>query len=187
MNPLPETLRAFVAIRLPESLIAELLAVQSQLKERLENVSWTRPEAMHLTLHFFGSIQSADLPEILDSLEEVTRKHAPFELTARGVGSFGSRVLWAGLEGECAELNKVAQAVRSAVVRFGEHEEDRKFNGHITLGRFRAPARGLGAKLHPCASHLFGTWQVDHVELIRSELSPNGSRYTTLGIGHLKP
>jgi 2'-5' RNA ligase len=180
MSELPDHVRAFVALKIPPAVIAELGAVQQKLKAVVSDASWTRPDAMHLTLHFFGNVASADLEGIQAALDGAAAKVGAFDLQVRGVGSFGNRVIWAGLAGDTAILTTLAEEVRRGVARFGSHQEDRAFNGHVTLGRLRRPAGGLSTKLRPLVDRAFGAWRVDHLELIRSELSPHGSRYTTL-------
>jgi len=180
MEPLPEKIRAFVALRIPEAVIAALGAAQAVLKPKIENVSWTRPEAMHLTVHFFGNIRSADLEEIRLALAAAVKPFRPFDIALRGVGTFGNRVIWAGMEGDCAVLKQLASAVRQAVSAFGEKQEERDFSAHVTLGRLRLPHRGVSAFLRAVGEKPFGSWRVDDVELIRSELSPQGAKYTVL-------
>ena len=46
MSGLPEYIRAFVAVRIPETTRAQLADVQRQLKPELRDVSWTRPDAI---------------------------------------------------------------------------------------------------------------------------------------------
>jgi 2'-5' RNA ligase len=59
-----------------------------------------------------------------------------------------------------------------------------EFTGHVTLGRIqrfqRADAEILVKAASRAAGQFFGEWTADTVELIRSELSSGGSRYTTL-------
>ena len=56
MSDLPEKIRAFVAVRIPETVLAQLASVQQQLKGKFSDVSWTRAEAMHVTLQFLGNV-----------------------------------------------------------------------------------------------------------------------------------
>ena len=148
-------------------------------------MSWSRPEAMHITLLFLGNIRSDDLPRLENALAAAVRAHAFFEIELSGLGSFNNRVLWAGVEKGSDELTTLANSVRAAAKHFGNHEEERAFNAHITLGRFRGRGRGVEAGLKRIPPPRFKPWRVDHVELIRSELSPKGSRYTPLGTVHL--
>jgi RNA 2',3'-cyclic 3'-phosphodiesterase len=177
---LPPLIRAFVAVTVPEDVRAELKIAQDQLRAGLHDVSWTRPEAMHLTLHFFGDVESARLREVRAALAAVTASLAPITLAVRGVGEFGGRVVWAGIYGDVDELKQLAHGIRDAVARLGFAVEKREFNPHVTLGRFRVPSRAVRTKLAAWHEREFGTFVAADVELIRSELSPHGSRYTVL-------
>ena len=185
MSDLPEKIRAFIAVRIPKAVLAQLVAAQDQLKRKFSNVSWTRPEAMHVTLQFLGNIESTRLPELEASLRRATEPIPSFEAELAGFGSFGNRVLWIGVSRGIEPLTVVAEAVRHATKDFGVHEEERGFNAHVTVGRFRRPSRGVAAALSEFDAPAFGSWRVQETELIRSEISPHGSRYTTLAAAPL--
>jgi 2'-5' RNA ligase len=66
----------------------------------------------------------------------------------------------------------------------GRRRSQEAFVGHITLGRIqrilRSESEILSQATDGLANSFFGEWTANHVELIRSELSSGGSRYTTL-------
>ncbi len=140
---------------------------------------------MHLTLQFLANVKSERLAALSNALSAAVRAHASFELQLSTLGSFGNRVLWVGVARGADELSLLAETVRRAAKDFGSHEEDRAFNAHVTLGRFRQRGRGVVSVLRDFSPASFTPWQVNEVELIRSELSPKGSRYTTLASFHL--
>lgn len=185
MSGLPEKIRAFIAARIPEAVLAQLVSAQEKLKRKFTDVSWTRVEAMHVTLQFLGNVESVRLPELEASLRQAIQRIPSFEMQLAGFGSFGNRVLWIGISRGIEPLTSVAEAVRRTTKRFDVHEEDRTFNAHVTLGRFRRPSRGVAAALRELDALAFGSWRVQEIELIRSELSPHGSRYTTLATAPL--
>jgi 2'-5' RNA ligase len=176
-----EKIRAFVAVRIPPAVIEQLTALQQQLRLEFPDVQWTRPESMHITLHFFGNVKTRRLPELNNALRTAAHEHILFEIQPRGLGSFAQRVLWVGIQRGERELTKLAESVHRACRGFGAKEETRSFNPHVTLGRFRVRGRGVDAALRKIPAPEFQPWRVDHIELIRSELSTRGSHYTTLG------
>lgn len=182
MSELPRRVRAFVAVPIPEPVIAQLALFQQRLKLEFRDVSWTRPEAMHLTLRFLGAVAPASLPALIEALQGATAGLKPFEVRLAGAGSFGNRVLWVGIGTGRDCLRQLAAAVVKAALPFTDERESRKFNAHVTLGRLRVPAERTGAILRAHALPDFKGWAIDHFELIQSELSPKGSRYTTLAI-----
>ena len=180
MSDLPEKIRAFIAVRIPDSVRVQIGGVQQQLKRELRDVSWTRPDAMHLTLQFLGNVESARLLELETALRGASRSVSPFDLAVGRTGSFGDRVIWVGVELGEKSLQNLAESVRQTAQPFAEREEARDFNGHVTLGRLRRPNRRIENALRQVLAPSFPKWTVREFELIRSELSPQGSRYTTL-------
>lgn len=180
MSDLPEKIRAFVAVRIPDAVLAQVVSVQQRLKPKFSDVSWTRAGGMHVTLQFLGNIESARLPELQAALRQATEQIPSFEIEIAGLGSFGNRVLWVGVNRGAEPLTRLAEAVRRATKSFGVHEEERPFNAHVTLGRFRKAERGVAKVLRDAVAPNFGFWSVNEFELIRSELSPKGGRHTML-------
>ena len=52
-----EEIRSFIAVEVPQLLRAKLEEVQRELKRADADVRWVRPESIHLTLKFLGSIR----------------------------------------------------------------------------------------------------------------------------------
>ena len=155
-------------------------------QQRIEgiDVRWTRPQSMHLTLHFFGSVELHRLERASRALAEAARTCQPFELEVRGIGAFPSlrrpRVIWAGAD--ASELAQLTRTMRQTLHELGFEVEDRTFRGHVTLGRLRSD-RGW-EKLKESLDHhlddLFGRCTIDHLVIFRSTLQPTGSLYTPL-------
>src|SRR5688572_20965639 len=125
MNELPPHLRAFVAVRVPDDVIAQATAFQGQLKFEFPAVSWTRPEAMHLTLQFLGNVLSISLPVLTKELGLVATRHCSFSLALGGAGAFGNRVLWVGVQEGAEPLKQLADAVGEATKALAAHQEKR--------------------------------------------------------------
>ncbi len=146
-----ETLRAFVAIDIPESLRERCAEIEERLARHAEGVSWVRAANLHLTLKFLGAARPAQLLRLVESLAHKAAKVEPFEVEIAGLGCFPSprraRVIWAGV-GEGGEaLRAVAEKVAGAAVKAGFPRESRPFSAHLTLGRVRmagAPVRRAG-------------------------------------------
>ena len=99
------------------------------------------------------------------------------------------RVIWTGVDDGEEMLPKLQSAVDAAVREFTKERADGQFTGHVTLGRARglkhSQAEGFAAMAAETPERQFGGWTADKVELIRSELSPGGARYTTLAAAPL--
>lgn len=180
MSVLPEPIRAFIAVPVAEPVRVRIREFQQRLKRELPDVSWTRPDAVHLTLRFLGNIDSACVAQLEEAVCAATVDSTAFELSMGELGSFGDRIIWLGLDHGAERLRDLAANVRAATDPFSAHDEDRAFSPHITMGRCRRPIRGLATGLRKFALPPFAPWTADRVEVIRSELSPMGSTYTTL-------
>lgn len=182
-----ESWRVFCAVGLPENVRAAAAANSSRLREAFPRVraSWERPEKMHLTLKFLGEVEPARVEELSRAAERAAGAVAPFELTVGGPGAFPPhgppRVLWLGVEDEGGGLARLHQFLEDECAAAGFPREARTFRPHLTLARLREPrdARPL-ADAHRAATFSPKNFAAGEILVIRSELGPAGSRYTTL-------
>jgi 2'-5' RNA ligase len=74
--------------------------------------------------------------------------------------------------------------IEAAVGPFSPEPGEKNFTGHVTLGRLKNPkpadTRDLAARVQSLEKRLFGEWTAHEIEIIRSELSTVGARYTSL-------
>ena len=190
MSPDSKTIRTFVAIQLPEGVRAALRAVQSALRPLLphNSMAWARPENMHLTLRFLGGLDPARLPELRSRLRTALAGLGSLELVCERLGCFPDlrfpRVVWAWVHDADERLLEMHRRVNATVAGFAEKPPEARFVGHVTLARpkqiKRAEAERLAGFVERAVGRGFGIWTCCEVELIQSELSPAGNRYTTL-------
>ena len=183
-------LRLFVAITLAEGIKSPLSALQREWRERLRHpsISWTRPENFHLTLRFLGDVPSNQLDDLTAALAGAVAPQAPMRLEVVGLGCFPNlrrpRILWAGVRDEAGELAELARRIVETTNSFSSKPAEERFTGHLTLARVgRVGGDGssiIDRFIRETAVRSAGSWRVDSVELVRSELHTAGSRYTTL-------
>jgi 2'-5' RNA ligase len=188
-----ERVRCFAAVLLDAAVLEELEVVQRLLKRKLQGgLRWAEPSQMHLTLHFLGDAEAADVGVVGEELGVAARGVAPFELSLDGLGVFPGRgrprVLWAGLAGGVSALGELQRRISEAVMDYGDHRELKSFQPHITMGRFR-PESGLEVDAGFLGSVADGMrkekWTVREVVLMRSDLHAAGARYTILSTATL--
>ena len=186
-----EKLRVFVAIPLPQPLLESLATVQHRLQGKVphRSVRWVRIEGIHLTLKFLGDTPRDKIATVREALTVVGRNGPTCTLTAEGLGCFPSprrpRVLWVGVKEPTGRLKAVYQAVEEAMISLGYKPERHGFTPHLTLGRVRRGAsREDRAQISEAITRTevgqLASFEVDCLELIRSELKPSGAEYTTL-------
>ncbi len=181
-------IRAFIAIEIPEAVQAAIGEAQARLKRAHVGVkiSWAKVDNVHLTLQFLGYVEEAALDKIRAALEQVARRHEPFDVVVRGAGAFPTekqpRVMWVGCEDGAGGLKALATTVQAATQPLGFEPEHREFSAHLTLGRVKLPRpdAALTRALDSIKDSVFGTMRVEAIHLFQSQLHPEGSIYTML-------
>lgn len=177
--------RAFIALDLNPSVIANIGLATDELRRHLPDLRWVTPANFHLTLKFLGGIDDAAVPAIGAALRREIGLFPRFTINAKGLGVFPSpgrpRVLWVGFTGDSLAL--LASKIESALEPLGFAPESRRFTPHMTIGRWRESAsasRPLREQLAKWANHEFGTSAVESVNVMQSLLHPKGASYRNL-------
>lgn len=185
-----ETLRAFVAIELPQHARDALAALVRELgRASVRGLVPVRPHGIHLTLKFLGDVPRAEIDPMVAQVSRVVRGSRAFTLTLDGVGVFpgGSepRVLWVSVDGDLPSLLEVQRGIEEVLAGLGHVREGREFSPHLTVARLRRGTPSVDRRRARDA--LFSApWvsglriNVASISLMRSELSPEGARYHRL-------
>ncbi|MBI5167092.1 MAG: RNA 2',3'-cyclic phosphodiesterase [candidate division NC10 bacterium] len=181
-----EPIRSFIAVNLTEGLRQPLSQLQEVLRAPAADVSWVRPENLHLTLKFLGEVSAKRLDTVKVVLQGIARTMPPFILSLSGLGAFPNsrapRVVWVGIQDGALELQRLQEGLETALGLRGFPREGRSYTPHLTLGRVRSPRNreGLAECLSTLKAEYLGGMQVERVDLMRSDLSPKGAIYTIL-------
>lgn len=179
------SIRAFICLDIPQSVKQRIDALQRDLRQIGAQVSWVKPDNIHLTLKFLGDVAESRIESIRKAVEIAARATRALEIEVAGTGCFPSprnpRVLWIGLsdmEGKLAELHR---AIESELARERFPREPKKFSPHLTIGRVRAP-HNAALVAEELISRGFEphNFQADEIIVMRSDLKPTGPIYTPL-------
>jgi len=177
--------RCFVGVPIGQPLDRELRAALGALKAatsaEADELRWIDPQEWHLTLAFMGPTPEAEIPRLVEAINEVAANHAPFAIPTGGLGAFPSRrevrILWYGLADRSRRLAELAIAVRIAV----DTETSSPFRAHLTLARARGD-RGVGVPATTWKVPMpAGQLAVEELVLYRSHLGAGPARYEILG------
>ena len=180
----PSSIRSFIAVELPDAVRGQLESFTMELKKSDAPVGWVRPEGVHLTLKFLGNISPELIEQIKPVLAGIGSRRGLIHLQPAGCGAFPTikqpRVIWVGLRGECELLVELQKQVETAMIPFGFKPEDRPFKPHLTLGRVKGRQRLLALQQILLARREFTAEAFDVTQLVlyKSELRPDGARYT---------
>ncbi|HYM02356.1 MAG TPA: RNA 2',3'-cyclic phosphodiesterase [Stellaceae bacterium] len=164
-------LRLFVGIGLPPPVKLRL----SLLCAGIPGARWVEPGNYHLTLRFIGEVDEGMASDIDEALSLIRARR--FELTLAGVGQFGDRMLWAGVEKSPA-LFHLRDKVESALVRLGLEPEARRYAPHVSLARLKgASETRLQVFLAEHALFRSEAIAVEHFSLVASYLTKSGAIY----------
>lgn len=145
----------------------------------LPGARWTEGTTRHITLKFLGPTPAERLPEVQRCCTAVAAGGEPCELRLEGLGAFPrparAMVLWAGVTDPAGMLERLAGGLDGAFAPMGYPAEARPFAAHVTLARFRGPARLDLPGLEPLEPFV-----LRQIRLFRSHLSSGGARYERL-------
>jgi RNA 2',3'-cyclic 3'-phosphodiesterase len=183
--------RTFIALEMNESLRHHLEEVIDRVAQGLPDARVVNPAGIHLTLAFLGELNDAQLTEAMQATEIAAQQVSPFTYRLTRLGIFGSvshpRVLWMGIDEPSSSLARLHRILNQELEQRGFEIDKRPFSPHLTLARFKQPLtldqqqglqRILADKQQGTASTPMYT--VEHVCVMKSELSRAGARYTCL-------
>jgi 2'-5' RNA ligase len=199
------SMRTFIAIELPTSILDYVAQVQQSAERYLQEkqvahpLRWTGPANLHLTLRFLGDTTPSQQQGLMELVQPVARQHTPFVLALGELGCFphfrSPNIVWMGLAGDLASLAPLQMALEQAAQAAGFAPETRPFTPHLTLARtqrhaLRPQVAQMGRALQNFAATEYKKsallrqdallFSVTHLAYIQSELLPGGPRYTLL-------
>jgi len=194
-------IRAFIAVDLSAEMLDHLAKLSAKLQEELcrgnksegtgKVIRWVPAQNMHLTLKFLGNIHIKQVDRIQNKLREAVQGFVPFSLQVGKLGTFPNlnrpNVIWIGIS-PTPILDALYKCVEEKMHECGFTPEGRPFHPHLTLGRV---GRDLNAGQMECLVNALkyslqrdrepydlGSFEVDAVNLYRSELNRFGAVYS---------
>ncbi len=176
-NEVTTSPRLFIAAWPDKGMITAFSKYISACNALLQGTRWTDAANLHCTLAYLGSEQGVSPETIFERIKKALEYIGPFSLRWSGPGTFLKRdttVIWMGLE-DSPPLLEVAAHIRD---EFQDIMEDRAFKPHITFGRTRKLVKQPVSKYLPAWKPVSCT--VDKIDLVSSELTSNGPKYSIL-------
>ncbi len=167
-----ERARVFFALW-PGTTTAESLAhIASEAHKRFAG-RLMRPETLHLTLAFVGTIERTRIADLVAAGDRV--RVPRIELSIDTLGQWQKKhIVWAGPAEPGVALVSLVESLRAELEEAGMALERRPFVPHVTLLRNADCDTGRNALACPLK------WQVNGFVLVESRLQSTGAGYEVL-------
>ncbi len=185
-------LRTFIAVELDPAIQKELKSIQDHLKKSAADVTWVKPENIHVTLKFLGEIspEKAEIVKIV--LKETLLGFQAFSFEMTHLGAFpkveNPRIIWAAIDAQEKNLSGMTKRLEQNLEQAGFKKDDQDFAPHITLGRLKTSTQKFALIKAIKAFNLTQPLiqEVTKVSLFKSTLTPQGPIYEALDCIDLK-
>lgn len=182
-------IRAFLAIDLDDNLKPKINKIIKEFKQIDTRIKYVELANLHLTLKFFGDIDTNGLELLENAIANVASEFEPFKIKIAGCGSFPNanhiKVIWVGIEDD-AVLKDLHDRLDKEFVRLG-FDKDRKFSTHLTIGRMKSAKNKNKVKstIEEFSDFEIGEMEVSQISLKKSTLTPRGPIYEDISIFEL--
>ena len=182
-------LRAFLAIDLDDDLKPKINKVIKQFKQIDTKIKYVELLNLHLTLKFFGDIDTEGLEVLENAIARVVDEFEPFNIKIKGCGAFPNtnriKVIWVGIDDDTI-LKDLHDKLDKEFIKLG-FDKDRKFSTHLTIGRMKSGKNKNQVKstIEEFEDIEIGEMEVTQISLKKSTLTPQGPIYEDLKIFEL--
>ncbi len=169
--------RCFVGIFLPDNIKPNVQQIQGFIKALDIDCKFIEPENLHLTLSFLGEIVDAKLEGLKRDLDAICRNFKAFSVSVGGTKLIPNanyvRVIALDVIDNLGYLPHLSNEIKKDIG--GDVKPP-----HLTLCRVRKINKGEVLSKLLYMDSFCGEFQVNSVQLIKSELSRGGPVYSTL-------
>ncbi len=177
--------RIFIAINLPVDIKKRLAGFEKKWSDL--PAKWTPQDNLHITLLFLGDVTDEELGNVCLTVKRVAKDQQSFNVVLQKVaygpeGKIPPRYIWVGGQTikEAVALKHDLENALNDVVKFALDKN--VFTPHITLARVKEwEWRALEPEERPEVNETMElTFTVESIEVMESELTRQGPRYTVV-------
>jgi 2'-5' RNA ligase len=181
--------RAFLAVDLDDDLKPKINKIIKEFKQIDTKIKYVELLNLHLTLKFFGDIDTQGIELLENAISNVVSEFKPFNIKIKGCGAFPNtnhiKVIWVGIDDDTV-LKDLHDKLDKEFARLG-FDKDKKFSTHLTIGRMKSGKNKNQVKstIEEFADSGIGEMEVTQISLKKSTLTPQGPIYEDLRIFEL--
>jgi len=182
-------IRTFIALEIPGDSLTQLSNIIKNKLGELQNCKWESREKLHLTLKFLGDTQKELIDTYISAIEKISKKYNSLDLSFSRFGVFRKenkpKIFWVGMN-ENRKLNELVSEIETTFSGFGFNKENRRFQPHLTLLRFRGYEDSEKILSLTEVNLPIIKFTSDKITFYESKLLPNASVYGAIKNFYLK-
>ena len=182
-------IRAFLAVDLDDDLKPKINKLIKEFKQINTKIKYVELANLHLTLKFFGDIDTNGLKLLEDAISRTVSEFKPFSIKIQGCGAFPNnshiKVIWVGIEDDTI-LKQLHDKLDNEFAKLG-FDKDKKFSTHLTIGRMKSAKNKAQVKntIEEFETIEIGEMEVGRILLKKSTLTPAGPIYEDIKVFEL--
>lgn len=175
--------RVFFAISLTPAIKQDITDYLHEIRKHFKRhtIRWIRADNLHITLQFLAAVEDQDLSRLADKVGQEIKDFAPFSLELGPLELFPTPYhpkIISLRANPHDNLKVLAETIGKGIAALNYSVETRPFRGHLSLGRIMRSIDHSALEGLPKAN--FTALPINSIVLYRSELTPEGARYTIL-------
>ena len=178
-------MRCFLSVKVDESLISNVVAVQETLMKSEVNMNFTKPENLHITLKFIGDVNETKVKQLDEGFVKMFQDVKVFTTSFTGVVCFPNmhflRVIWLGLDKGEREVRELHEKV-DEYLHISGYIRDEDYVPHVTLSRVIncSNVNKLKCIINKMKHVNIGEFKVKKIIFMNSESSSKGAIYNAI-------
>ena len=182
-------IRAFLAIDLDDDLKPKINKIIREFRKIDTRIKYVELQNLHLTLKFFGDIDTNGFDVLEKAIANVLADFNPFTIKIKGCGAFPNtnriKVIWVGIDDDKI-LRQLHDDLDKEFARLG-FDKDKKFSTHLTIGRMKSGKNKdlVKSTIEEFKDFEIGEMEVNRLCLKKSTLTPSGPIYEDLTVFEL--
>lgn len=176
-------LRAFLAIDVDEDIKAKMYKIIKEFKQIDANIKYVDLENIHLTLKFFGEIDSEGIELLSSKIESVVSNFDKFTIKIKGCGAFPNtnriKVIWLGIDGD-EVIKQLHDELDKEFVKIGFDKDKILITPDNRQDEKCKRKNKVKSTIEEFSEVEVGQMDVDRIILKKSTLTPAGPIYEDL-------
>ena len=172
-------MKLFLGVKLPESVIQQVVIQTEQLRNDYPNFNWVPEDNLHITLYHIGEVADTKVPIVVEYVENALFDIEKTHMFAQGANLFINKQITLYIN---FLRNKVIEGIHDKMKELFEDSSKKEYLPHLTIARYKIPSKQqyfhLKKKLGNLDVEL--DFPVTHIHLYQSIDRPRNPLYNNI-------